>query len=224
MTLLAIQSLVTDLVRDRDEVVSDAQRDAAIAAAVLQYSADRPRVIVVDVTFAGTSRAAVPVEWIEGFSKVLQFELPIGQSPASLLAVDSIAIYRSPTDVLLELPCGATFTGDVRVTHTTAHVLDGATDTIPTEHSRSVAAWAAADLCDQLASHYATEGTPSIGADVTDYRAKTEKFASRASAYRKQYRDTVGVSDRRLEPASAIATLQRRDSLGGQPMFHRVRR
>ena len=119
MSLADYQTLVADLVRDsgRGDVISDVQRDAAITAALAQYSADRPREVVVDVVSPGGQRIDVPA----GFtldSRLVGVEYPIGQIPASQLPLSEISIYSAPTGRQFDLPLNLAAGEDLRITYT----------------------------------------------------------------------------------------------------------
>lgn len=224
MSLADYQSLTNDLVRDRDQVVVTATFDAAIAAAVAEYSADRPRTVTEDCVSAGGYQLPLPAAWLDGFSTLLLVEYPIGNVPTSTLPIDAIERYRSPTSILLLLPTSLAVADQVRITFTAPHQVDAVTDTTPVEHRRAIAALAAADVCDQLSNYYATESAPTIGADTVDHRSKSQTFASRARAYRSDYRAKLGLPEKRIEHASAVAVIPSTDSLGGRPLFHGRRR
>ena len=220
MTLAAYQTLVNDLVRDRDGVISTMQRDQAIADAVARYSADRPRLLVVDVDSAGGRRTDTPEGWFDGFSTLRDAEFPIGDVPATMLLMGNVRMYRGPSSVQIELPFSLTAGESIRYTFTAQHLLDESDDTVPDAHRPPVAALAAAFLCDQLANYYTTESAPTITADTLDHADKSRKFASRAKELRLQYANTLGVNTTRLAPAAAIVDLDRNASDGGGRIFH----
>jgi len=98
------QTDVDSLVRDRDSVITNDQRDAAINAAVTQYSADAPRSVVVDqaATTAGNT-LDLPAGWTDD-SVLVSAEYPIGQWPPVYLDASDVQIYASPTVRQLRLP------------------------------------------------------------------------------------------------------------------------
>lgn len=220
MSLADLQSIVDDLVRDKDQVIASAARDAAIATAVAQYSAAASRVIVEDVECPGGAVLPLPAFWIEGESEIQGVEYPIGEMPPAELAPDVLRIVRTPVGSTLLLAFSPASGEFVRLHYTGAHVLDEDTNTIPSRHQRAVAALAAADLCGQLSAWYATEGAPTIGADSADHQGKTERYRLRARDLRAEFTQAVGAVSDRTKPASVDVALPSRDSLGGRPLFH----
>lgn len=219
------QALVDDLVRDKDQVIVSARRDVAITNAVLRYSKDAPRELVRDQVSDGTDTLALPTEWSNEISDLVAIEYPIGNIPTSLLNGAEFCLYVSPSGQLIKMYDSPNSGDSLRVTFTAQHLLDDTHDTIPLTHQRAVAALAAADLCGQLASYYATEGAPTIGADVSDHQGKTERFRKRRSDLLAEYTAIVGPApSNRAKPASAVAQPgTNTDSLGRPRLFHPVR-
>lgn len=227
MSLATYQQLVDDLVRDKDQVVSSTSRDSAIANAVAAYSVDAPRTLVRDVTGDGSAVFTLPTEWADGISDLLSIEYPIGNLPTSLIDGQYYGLYLTPTGAQLRIDSSIGIgSGDsARVTFTAGHQLDGTNDTIPLKHQRAVAALAAAEVCGQLASYYASEGMPTIGADVSDHQGKTDRYRARQRDLLALYQSVVGSApSERTKPASAVAQPQPAlDSLGRPRIFHPVR-
>lgn len=221
MPLADFQTLVTDLSRDDAGKVSVAQRDAALAQAVERYSQDRPRDKVEDINGLGTQLLDLPAGWQDGFSTLTQLEYPIGNVPPTLVPQDDISIYQTPAGQQIQLRYAvANAAANVRITYAVKHVLDAGTDTIPASHRTPVAAWAAADLCEQLASFYAGQTDSTIQADAVDHKSKSAEFASRARALRKRYTDELGVNDRRNTASGVVVALTDRDSRGQPRLTH----
>ncbi|MBI2397733.1 MAG: hypothetical protein HYV17_08035 [Xanthomonadales bacterium] len=220
MTLAAFQASTDDLVRDRDGVISSLQRDTAISNAVARYSADRARPRVVDVVSVGGRFTDTPAGWVDGFSQLIAIEFPIGETPPAWIQVGEASIYRSPSAVQIQLPLELTAGESIRYTFTGPHVVDNSTDTVPSADMQPVAAYAASLLCDQLASYYATESAPTIGADTVDHQNKSRTFAARAKVLREQYATTLRIDIARVIPASNVVDLDRAASDGGGRLFH----
>ncbi|MBN8715216.1 MAG: hypothetical protein J0H50_14850 [Xanthomonadales bacterium] len=224
MPLADYQTRVDDLVRDRDNVISDPQRDAAIDTALAVYSADRPRQVVVDVTSGGGQRIDLPAGWVDDSSTLVAVEFPIDQVPASELPLADVRIYNAPSGRKIELPI-PTADGDVlRLTYTAAQLLDATDDTVPLHHRNAVASLAASLLCTQLAIYYATEGEPSIAADTVDRKNKSDRFRLLAKDLAAAYSRVVGSppSDRN-KGASVTVPMERNNALGGKRLFHPTR-
>lgn len=219
MPLADYQQLVDDLVRDKDQVIASAQRDLAIAGAVARYSIDSPRLVVSDVVSAGPALIPLPADWVTS-SVLRQIEWPVGEVPPALLPAGTIILYQGPGGLALmlrhEIPAGE----QIRLTYTGAHALTALDDSIPLEHRRPVACLAAADLCGQLHSHYATDAEPTLGADAVAHQSKATHWRNRERDLRTQYTAAVGPapSDRN-RPASVDVALPSRDQLGGRRIF-----
>lgn len=226
MSLADVQQMVDDLVRDRDQVITTTQRDAAISAAVSRYSTDAPAPRVEDVTsVAGGSFLPLPTGWIIGLSTLRGIEYPVGNVPPSYVGLDAVTLYAGPTTLELLLLISLLAGDVVRVSYTGAHVLDNTTDTLPGHHRRAVACLAAADLCGQLSAHYATEGAPTLSADTVDHTGKSERFRSRSRDLASEYTRVVGTPRAEAQkPACAVVDVGSQDSLGGRPLFHPPRR
>lgn len=220
MALADLQQSVQDLVRDRDGVLSSPERDRAIAAAVGTYSRDRPRLLVVDVEAVGTRRLPLPTGWVQDFSALAQIEYPIDQIPAAKIDVARTQFYRGPSGLLIEVPDAILSGADVRITFSAPHTVDSATDTTPSADRHAIACLASAMLCEQLASHYATESAPTIGADTVNHADKSRTFAGRARSYRKEYETQLRIDTTRQVSASVVVDLDNTNSDGTARLFH----
>jgi hypothetical protein len=221
--LVDYQSIVDGFVRAEDEVITSEARDRAIQAAVLRYSHDRPRHVTVDeVSTGGGYRLPLPAGWVDLFSALISVEYPVGDEPQpSFVDRSEIELYRAPSGQLIGLPVSVGDGETVRITYTQHHVLDESTDTIPEVHREGVAALAAAVLCSEVASSYASDGGSSFGADTADHRTKTDRWRSLANDYGKRYRRIVGVSEEAgPEPAAGFADFDRLAQDGGDRIFH----
>jgi len=201
-------------------------RETAIANAVSRYCVDAPRAVVEDVTSDGTQRLDTPTEWVPGTSVLRAIEYPIGNIPTTELDPAAVSLYTKPDGTqqftLLITPLED---DELRLTYTALHLVDDTHDTIPARHKRAVACLAAADLCGQLASYYATDSAPTIGADVAaGNQSKSDRFRKRQSDLLAEYSKVVGTAPaERLKPASADANPERTDAMGRQRLFHPTR-
>jgi len=221
MSLADYQLLVDDLVRDRDQVIAPASRDIAIGAAVLQYSADRPRDVVVDLISTGGARLALPAGWVTDFSTLQSIEYPVGQLPTAEIPLSDVRLYRAPDGTDLILPVDLRDAEVVRMTYSAPHNVDSNVDTIRVSHRQAVASYAGMILCGQLAAYYASESEPTIQADTVDRANKSALFRARAKDLQMAYNSVIGQapSDRQ-QAASVTVDVRRDDSLGLRRLFH----
>jgi hypothetical protein len=219
--LIDYQTLVIELVRDDAAKIAVAERDRAIAAAVLRYSTDRPREKVQDLTPASSQVLPLPAAWEDGFSVLLELEHPIGDIPPSLIPQDRYALYQEPAAVKIQLLDGvAVAANSVRAKFVIKHQVDAAVDTIPLQHREPAACWGAALLCDQLAAFYSGGTDSSIQADSVQQQTKAQEYSSRARALRKRYLDELGVEEKKSAPAGVVVNLDQLDSRGQDRLTH----
>lgn len=220
MALADFETLVDAMVRDTAEIVP-ADRDRAIQLAVERYSKDRPRSAVEDIPSAGGLRLALPAAWEDDFSDLRALEHPIGNDPPDLLK--DWSLYQTPTGFEIRLDSydvAALQPGDeVRVTFTIKHVVSAVADTVPPGDREAVSAWAAAGLCDQLASAFSGDGDSVIQSDSVEHGSKAQEFSRRAATLRKRYWNELGIEPKRSEPAGVVVDLNSRPSTGGRRLL-----
>jgi hypothetical protein len=222
--LVDYQTLVTELVRDDAARIVAAERDRAITAAVLRYSADKPQTKVQDLTPESSQVLPLPAAWEAGFSVLLELEHPIGDTPPTLLRQDRYGLYQEPAATKIKLLDGVTVAaGSVRSSFTIMHVVSGVADTIPLHHREPVACYAAASLCDQLAGFYSGSTESTIQADSADGRTRAQEYAARAKALRKRYFDELGIEDKHGMAAGVVVNLDLADSQGQERLTHAAR-
>lgn len=220
MSLLEIQTLVDNLVRDDSGQTDATDHDEAIALAVNQYSKDKPYEEVEDLTSAGGNYLDMPVKWQIEYSILQAIEYPIGRVPPTYLEVATYGIYNSPTGRKIMLNSALSNSDQARVTYTIRHVLDGANDTIPVDDNEAVASWAAAVICEQLASHYSGDQDASVLADAVDHQDLAARFARRASTLRKRYYDMLGIEPKRNRAHGTVVDLDMSNSRGRDRLTH----
>lgn len=219
MSLAAFQDAIADLVRDREGLISPAQRDLALAGAVLRYGEHRPRELVEDLVSAGGRRLALPVNWQAGRSRTLSLEYPPGEVPPSYIEAGTWQLYQGLNESELHLPLSLDAGEEVRIRYTRGHTLDANTDTIPEADARAVACLAASDLCGQLARYYGQEAESSIGADAVDRKSKADTYRQFERDLRGQYFAHLGIAERESRAAGVVvapARPQERERLFGR--------
>lgn len=221
MSLADIQLIVADLVRDKDQVLSSISIDQAIATAVQRYSGDAPRPLLADQVAVAGSLQPLPSGWMADVSVLTSVEYPVDVSPEAMLDSADYRIRHTPSGDRLQLSFDLLADEPIRVGYTADHVVDTNTDTVPLKHRHAVSCLAAANLCGQLASYYATEGMPSIGADVADHIGKTERFRARKRDLEAEYIRALGVPEKPVTAAAGtVAQLKSTDSQGNRRLFH----
>lgn len=191
MSLAYIQALVNDLARDQGEVLDADSRARALEAARLQYSGDKPRFMVEDLTWGESSLGPVPTGWTES-AWIQQAEFPIGRDP---VATVSVAAYMAPGGWQLIASPFVPLGSVVRVSFMAAHQLSGTEDTIPAQHRLAVAQYAAHLLCHQMATYYSAQRESMISADSSATAERSRGFAARSAELRSAYFVGIGLAD-----------------------------
>lgn len=224
MPLADFQNLIDDFVRDDVSKITTTDRDEAMQLAVSRYSKDRPQTKVEDLVSPGGQLLDLPPAWETNFSKLNLLETPIGNVPPTLIADDHISLYQTPTGEVFQLAYSLATSAAVRANYTIKHVLDVSNDTIPLVDREAVSAWAAAALCDQLASHYSGDSDSTIQADTVDHGDKASKFALRAKDLRKRYYNELGIDPKRNVAAGVVVNMDLTNSQGNDRLTHPNRR
>lgn len=219
MSLHDFDERVKRLVRDEDALLTEGDREAAIAAAVTRYSLDRPRTKVEDITLATAGQLLdLPAGWETDFSALRSLEYPIGDVPPTLIG--SWQLYQSPTAIQIQLASGLAAGAVIRANYTIAHQVDTGQDTVPSRDRAAVANFAAARLAGELAALYAGDQAPTIAADSIDHADKSRKFSALANALRKRYFDALGINPKRTVAAGVVVDMDLKNSLGGDRLTH----
>jgi hypothetical protein len=194
VALSTYQAFVDDLVRDDAARITPLARDAAVEQAVARLSALKPRRLIVEQTGVSGSRVAVPAGWVDGVSRLVAVEYPVGETPQVYVAPDRVSSVALPdgSDELAfvdALPDPST----IRTAFTAPHVVNSQADSVPLEDQWGVIALAASILCGQLASFYANQTDSTIAADGVDHKSKSELYAARERTYLTQAYATWGL-------------------------------
>jgi hypothetical protein len=172
-----------------------------IAAAVRQYSKDRPYEVVSDVDGNATSDVSLPSGFIDGFSQIRTVEYPIGDVPATIIDENEWVLYRTPTTYklrfLVEVP--PTAAASIRVTHTAYHTQGSddktaAASTIPDADFEAVAALAASYAAYQIAQSYADGVDGQTDSAFVDGTGRNAAYVAGAKALRAVYDDALGMA------------------------------
>ena len=181
------QVQVTREVRDDASKLDAFDLDDAIAQAVVRYGKDRPREKVEDLSAPGGNLLPLPDAWVSGFSQLNSLEHPVGNVPPCYIGAGGWWMYATPDGQMIQVVDAIMADVAVRAAYTVPHVLSDAEDTIPLGYREPVACYAAAILCDQLASLYANDGDSTIKADSVQHVSKAGEYAKRAKSLRQRY-------------------------------------
>lgn len=223
MPIADYQTLIDNKVRDDASVIDVAVRDQALASAVTRYSSDQPDEKVEDVVSAGGQYIDLPPGWQANFSVLNNIEFPIGDVPPNYLESGAYGIYNAPGGRQVMVRSSLLADDTVRMSYTIEHIVDATYDTPKSIHREAIASWAAALLCEQLASYYSNDGDNVIQADSVDHASKARDFAARARVLRKFYLDTLGVDPKKNIAAGAVVDWDRPNSRGNDGLTHNRR-
>lgn len=208
----AIQPVVKLLVNDKaGKLVDFADYDTLIGQAIKgRYSQDRPLVkakdyagdgVTYQLTLPAASGSPAAYGWIEGFSTVASVEYPSGERPPLMLDPREISVdWISNTTKKLILAETTPATGQTaRLLYTTQRVVEA--DVLLTDID-AVIKLSAAFCCRALAGLYAQTSDSTLGADVVNYRTKSQEYTSLADKFQKDYESQMG-RDAEQSPAAA---------------------
>lgn len=187
---------------DSGKLANPADFDRNINAALSTFSRHRPDTKVVDITGNEGSDYNLPDGWVADFSSIRKIEYPIGDIPETCLDPDDYGIYQTPQAKKIRLNNASPSTLEsFRVTFTILR-------TFATVSSADENAFCnlAASLCmEDLSNVFAQTSDPTIGADVVNYRTKSQEFASRAKRLTQLYKEHMGIKEDDItRPASAV--------------------
>lgn len=219
MALGDFQDLVDSKVRDDSGSITTADRDAAIALAVVRYSTDRPVPAVEEVTSAGGVFLPLPAGWEANFSRLTGLHLSDGEDPQPIAGIVERGLAGERIRVDSSLAADTT----VITCYTVKHVVDAAGDSVPVIDRDAVANWAAAMVLEELANLYAGNRQPTLDADSVDWQSKSRDFGARAKALRQLYFDHLGIDPKRTVAAGTVVNLDQTDSRGNDRIVHRRR-
>jgi hypothetical protein len=204
---------VIAMVKDSSgKLINPADFAAAISTALRTYSKHRPDQAVVDIQGNGTNDYDLPEGWVEGFSEILSVEYPLDQVPEYFLENDEYKIYQTPTGkkvrLLYEkLDASKTFRMTFSVPRTEETVLPNDIE--------AVADLATSVALGVLANIFLQTSDPTIGADVVNYRSKSQEATSRAKQHAADYGKHMGIKDTDVTPAASAVTSFEEDYPGG---------
>jgi hypothetical protein len=203
-TRAKVRYRLVDTDADNPALVDFTTLDAAIVNALGRYSQDRPRIVTEDETGAGSGyfvlvgTGAVLASWIDGFSDVLAIEYPAAavsatHAPTFLSRQDDWTFYRDATKTYLRLLSATPSASEtVRITYSTPHSHDTASDTVPTADVEALCDLAAHYACLALATQKAGSTDSSFAADSVNYRDSQLRYKQQAEAWLASYERRMG--------------------------------
>ena len=223
MPIADYQTLIDNKVRDDGGVISATVRDQALASAVTRYSNDQPNEKVEDVISSGGQYINLPPGWQANFSELNSIEFPVGDVPPSYLESGAYGLYNAPGGKQIMVRSSLISGDTVRMSYSIEHVVDATADTPKKVHREAIASWAAALLCDQLASYYSGDSDSTIQADSVEHASKARDFAARARTLRKFYLDTLGIDPKKNLAAGVSVDWDKPNSRGNDGLTHNRR-
>jgi len=199
-------NLINGMAPDEAGRLTIADREQALALAVIRYSTDRPVMEAADVVTEDGYTVPLPEGWDTEYSRVSALELP-GSVPPLMLARDVWTAHRIPGQDVLLLVSPQTNGQTLRVHFTLPHVLDEDRDTIPATDREAVAHWAAGLLLDALAGKYAGDKQSTIQSDSVDHAAKMPNYKALADAQRQAYWNHLGIDPKRTVAAGVVVSV-----------------
>lgn len=212
MSRAAILALVADLLAQGVSRVSPAQIDRAVGLALVRYDQDRPRTVVEDVAGGGTT-LPLPTAWVPGVSALRGIETPPDHLPPADLDADAWMLYQAPDSEQIRLAAALPAGQLARLAYTVPHVLTDGECTVPVGHHEAFACYAAAVLCEQIATSYADNAEATIAADRVDQTSPAREWSIRARSYRTRYFASLGIASSggqeaaRPQPAGTVAQM-----------------
>lgn len=195
-----LHSLIADMVRDSADLLSAEAKDRALDLAVQQYGKDRPAAKVTDVTADGGHELDYPAGYDALTCSVQGIEYPLGRMPPARLTADQWMDYETPEGHVILASVSFAAGEPVRVSWRQPREADD----IPERDMEAVAAYAAANLLDQLAAAKSGDSDATLNADSVRSGSKGRDYAERAATQRKRYHDLLGIDTKRVEGVSTM--------------------
>ena len=164
-----------------------------ILEAVKEYSRRHPYQQTTKETADGTALFALPSDWDNETSMIVEIEYPLDSNPPAYIENSKYEVVQLDTGYTGRF-IGEYYPSDGQyfyLRYTKRHVLNDSSSTIPNAHKDAVANLAASIGCQALAQLYGHTANSSIDADAINYREKGDLFSSRAKELRRLYDGVV---------------------------------
>lgn len=212
-------------------LLSDTEIGEEVDAAVTQFSLDRPRERVIDVTGQTTPYfdLSILTGYVPQWSTILSIEwqaaaVGVNYQPDYINLDDETEYYQDTTKRYLYIKRLTPVTGDTTrfrftLPHATLTAVSG-DDTIPAPYFDAVCDLAASYCCKRLAAHFSAASDPTIAADSVNYRDSQLRMKQSSEAFMESYKRKVGVTEPGSKPASAVRNWDTRLSVGADWLTH----
>ncbi len=200
--------LILNEVGADEDLGSVSLRDCVKEAVRAGYSKDRPEEKVVEVTGTGAFDYAITTltGYVEGFSTITKMEYPVDDTSQEqdFLEEDEWELYRKPSGLFLRFKEATPATSEkFRATFTVPYQFTTSNPSesinIPVTDVDAVSNLAASVAFGRMASKFARESDPTIGADTVDHKSKDSRYRALARDYARMYREHIG------KPSEAVA-------------------
>ena len=201
---------------------NDTELKALLADAVnLIYEKDRPYLKVHDMTGDGTKYDFdLPADFIVGYSMILKVEYPAGEQRPVYMAPEDYTIYNNGSAVKLRFLVDTPSSGEkARLIYTLPHKLDFSGNTVYEGDFDAVCHLSAGIALLAMGNKYSQTKESTIGADVVDYRSKSDICRALAKEQFNLYDKAVG----KKNEATAAAIIREYDTTfpwGGELLTH----
>jgi len=187
---------INALLKDGAHILSSPEIHLHLGQALKKYSKFRPLDGVADIAGDDGYTYALPSAFVDGFSKISSVEYPQGEQQPSMIALEEVTLYRSPTTLNLNFLTFSPATGKtVRLSFTALHTVTATASTVPASDEEAVSALAASIGCQALATHYAQTQDPSLAADTVNYQSKSSEYSALAKRLQAMFNEFLGLKE-----------------------------
>lgn len=176
--------------------------DLSIQSALDVFSLHKPSELRADIVGSGTDLYSVPTTWINEFSRIIKIEVPLGNSPPSILLNTDYEVYQS-TSTLWKILF------NTEISDTFGVYFTGKRDllTIPEGFVEAFIWLCTGLILANLSTSYITSTDSSINIDTVDYKDKSTQFKNQSKYFLQMYKDFIGIDDLNSVPFSFISNL-----------------
>lgn len=183
---------VRNSIAGQSSLLSDSELALAIANGLPIISKDFPFVKDVTITGTNSNQYALPVTWINKFSKIVAVEYPISQSLVNYLNIDEYIIYSSNNvDYLRLIYNTISSTESFKLYFTIPYACDNSSITIPDSLLMAFTNLVSFFACLNLLSKESNKQNVTINVDLNDMSNTFNKLDKLASYFLQSYHSYV---------------------------------